>query len=103
MPVGAGGEALRRIEVALAGDDPARVDSFDRWREPPGRHPGCDGSRVGVWTGMGLLLGLLAVALELAGALVMMVLGAILVFGMPAARWACEDPASPHRLPESRR
>jgi len=39
MPVGAGGEALGRIAAALVADDPALVDSFHQWREPPGPDP----------------------------------------------------------------
>ena len=35
MPVGAGDEALGRIEAALAAEDPALVESFHRWGTTP--------------------------------------------------------------------
>jgi hypothetical protein len=78
MPVGAGGEALRRIEAALAADDPALVESFRRWREPPGTDPSDEGiARVGGWTALVILLGLAAMAVGPVGTSVLVVLGVV--------------------------
>jgi Protein of unknown function (DUF3040) len=80
MPVGAGGEALRRIEAALAADDPALVESFRRWREPPGTDPGDLGfARVGGWTGLVPLLGLATLAVGPLGTLVLLLAGVVLL------------------------
>jgi hypothetical protein len=80
MPVGAGGEALRRIEAALAADDPALVESFRRWREPPGDEPSDGGvASARGWTAWVLLFGLMAIAVESSGALMLLVLGLLLV------------------------
>jgi hypothetical protein len=88
MPVGAGGGALRRIEAALAADDPALVESFRRWREPPGKDPGDGGiAHVGGWTGLVLLLGLAAIAVGPVGTLVLL-LGGVLFLVIRRARKA---------------
>ncbi|GAA5113503.1 DUF3040 domain-containing protein [Pseudonocardia adelaidensis] len=64
MPVGAGGEALRRIEAALVADDPRLAEAFRKWHEPPGRDPGDEGfTSVGRFTGLVPLLGLAAMVL----------------------------------------
>jgi len=79
MPVGAGGEALRRIEAALAADDPALVESFRRWREPPGRDR-CHGGFTTVTRGTGLvpLLGLTAMAVGPDATIVVLLLWGLL-------------------------
>jgi hypothetical protein len=95
MPVGAGGEALGRIEAALAADDPALVDSFHRWCEPPGTDPADRGvSRVDRRIGLALLLGLVAVAVGPAGTVAMMLVGGTLVFYLVVARRLCQDQTS---------
>jgi hypothetical protein len=89
MPVGAGGEALRRIEAALAADDPALVESFRRWREPPGRDRGYgDFVLVGRRTGLVLLLGLTAIAVGPVVSLVLLGLAGVLVLAVRRARRA---------------
>ena len=68
MPVGAGGEALRRIEASLAADDPALVESFRRWRTPACADPTDDGTMwVGGWTLLIVVTGGAAVAAGLSG------------------------------------
>ena len=81
MPVGAGGEALRRIEAALAADEPALAESFRKWREPPGRDPTDDGSAsVGPFTGLVPLLGLTAFAIGPIGTVaVVLLVGVVLL------------------------
>jgi DUF3040 family protein len=95
MPVGAGGEGLRRIEAALAADDPALVESFRRWREPPGRDPGAaDFTVVGRFTGLVPLLGLTALAIgPIATIAVLLLLGVLL---LSAHRAGKADPPDPH-------
>jgi hypothetical protein len=86
MPVGAGGEALRRIEAALSADDPALVESFRKWREPPGRDPGDDGSAaVGRWTGLVPLLGLTALAVGPVCTVVVLLFLAVLLLSIHRA------------------
>jgi hypothetical protein len=53
VPVGAGGDALRRIEARLAADDPDLVESFRRWRVPARPDPTDDGT---MWVGGRTLL-----------------------------------------------
>ena len=53
VPVGAGGDALRRIEASLAADDPDLVESFRRWRAPSRADPSDDGT---MWVGGWMLL-----------------------------------------------
>jgi hypothetical protein len=81
MPVGAGGEALRRIEAAQAADDPALVKSFRRWREPRGADPSDGGfARLGPFTGLVPLLGLTALAIGPIGTVaVLLFLGLLLL------------------------
>jgi Protein of unknown function (DUF3040) len=82
MPIGAGGEALRRIEAVLAADDPALVESFRQWREPPGPDPDDPGTVwVGKWTALVLLVGLTALIIGPVG------LVTLLVLGVPV--WVC--------------
>ena len=58
VPVGAGDEALRRIEAGLVADDPHLVESFRCW-QLPGGEPDDDGTaRVGGWTLLVLAVGL---------------------------------------------
>ncbi|MHA6615892.1 DUF3040 domain-containing protein [Pseudonocardia sp. DLS-67] len=87
MPVGAGGEALRRIEAALAADDPRLVESFRRWREPPGRVPGDGGfTSFGRFTGLVPLLGLAAMAVGPFGTLTVLLIWGVLWLSLNRAR-----------------
>ena len=68
MPVGAGGDALRRIEADLAADDPDLVESFRRWRAPPRADPSDDGTMwVGGWTLLVVMTGGAAIAAGVGG------------------------------------
>jgi hypothetical protein len=89
MPVGAGGgEALRRIEAALAADDPALAELFHRWRQRPGADPGdADYGPVDRWTGLVLLLGLASLAVGPVATVVLLVLaGPVYLLAMRARR-----------------
>lgn len=81
MPVGAGGDALRRIEDALVAEDPGLAESFRRWREPHGRDSsGGEFAAVGRFTGVVILLGLATLALEPISAILLLpIWGALLV------------------------
>lgn len=86
MPVGAGGEALRRIEAALAADDPGLVESFRKWREPPGADPSDEGfASFGRWTGLVPLIGLTAVAIGPVGTLAVVLLMGVLLLSVHRA------------------
>jgi len=86
MPVGAGGEALRRIEAALVADDPRLVESFRRWREPPGKDPSDEGfTSFGRFTGLVPLLGLAALALGPIGTLVVVLVWGVLFLSVNRA------------------
>jgi hypothetical protein len=92
MPVGAGGEALRRIEAALVADDPGLVESFRRWREPPGRDPGGGGfTSFGRFTGLVPLLGLAALAIGPIGTLVVLLIWGVLFLSIHRARKTGRD------------
>src|ERR1700712_735055 len=96
MPVGAGDGALGRIEAALAAEDPALVESFDRWAASPGDDDG-DGDGdvvVGRRAGLGLLLGLYAVGVGTAGLLALLLLGGTLLACVVTIRWMERSPAS---------
>lgn len=70
MPVGAGGDALRRIEASLAADDPDLVDSFRRWRPPACPDPTDDGTMwVGGWTLLVVMTGGAVIVAGWAGAI----------------------------------
>lgn len=87
MPVGAGGEALRRIEAALVADDPGLVESFRRWREPPGRDPGEWGfTSFGRFTGLVPLLGLAAMAVGPFGTLTVVLIWGVLWLALNRSR-----------------
>lgn len=74
MPVGAGGDALRRIEASLAADDPDLVESFRRWRVPPRPDPTDDGTMwVGGWTLLVVVTGGAAIAAGFGGVVVVLV------------------------------
>jgi hypothetical protein len=100
MPVGAGGEALGRIEAALAAEDPALVESFHRWGpslENPGPGNGHDhdgGSVVGRRTGLTLLLGLVAIGVGPSGVLALLLLGGTLLACVVTIRWMERGPAA---------
>jgi hypothetical protein len=104
MPVGAGGEALGRIEAALAAEDPALVESFHRWgpsHENPGPGNGHDhghdhdgGSVVGRRTGLTLLLGLVAIGVGPSGVLALLLLGGTLLACVVTIRWMERGPAA---------
>ena len=91
MPVGAGDGALGRIEAALAAEDPALVESFDRWAASPGDG---DGVVVGRRTGLVLLLGLYAVGVGTSGLLALLLLGGTLLACVVTIRWMERSPAS---------
>jgi hypothetical protein len=93
MPVGAGDGALGRIEAALAAEDPALVESFDRWAASPGDGDG-DGDVVGRRTGLVLLLGLYAVGVGTSGLLALLLLGGTLLACVVTIRWMERSPAS---------
>ena len=93
MPVGAGDGALGRIEAALAAEDPALVESFDRWAASPGDGDG-DGVVVGRRTGLVLLLGLYAVGVGTSGLLALLLLGGTLLACVVTIRWMERSPAS---------
>jgi Protein of unknown function (DUF3040) len=68
VPVGAGGDALRRIEASLAADDPDLVESFRRWRAPSRVDPTDDGTMwVGGWTMLVVATGGAAIAAGVVG------------------------------------
>jgi hypothetical protein len=68
VPVGAGGDALRRIEASLAADDPDLVESFRRWRAPSRADPTDDGTMwVGGWTLLVVVTGGAAIAAGVVG------------------------------------
>jgi Protein of unknown function (DUF3040) len=92
MPVGAGGEALRRIEAALLADDPGLVESFRKWREPPGRDPSDGGfTSFGRFTGLVPLLGLAALAIGPFGTLTVLLIWGVLFLSIHRSRQS--DPA----------
>jgi hypothetical protein len=68
VPVGAGGDALRRIEATLISEDPDLVESFRKWRVPARPDPTDDGT---MWVGGRTLLvvvgGFAAIAAGFAG------------------------------------
>ena len=71
MPVGAGDEALRRIEAGLVDDDPVLAGWFRHWDVPSGADRGNRGvTVVGGWTLLVLTVGLGSVIGGLAGVLV---------------------------------
>jgi hypothetical protein len=92
MPVGAGDGALGRIEAALAAEDPALVESFDRWAASPGDGDG--DVVVGRRTGLVLLLGLYAVGVGTSGLLALLLLGGTLLACVVTIRWMERSPAS---------
>ena len=94
MPVGAGDGALGRIEAALAAEDPALVESFDRWAASPGDGDGDGGVVVGRRTGLVLLLGLYAVGVGTSGLLALLLLGGTLLACVVTIRWMERSPAS---------
>ena len=79
MPVGAGGEALRRIEASLAADDPDLVESFRRWRAPDRADPTDDGTMwVGGWPLLAVVTGGAAIAAGLWGAITILLVWFVL-------------------------
>jgi hypothetical protein len=75
VPVGAGGDALRRIEAGLAADDPDLVESFRRWRAPARADPTDDGTMwVGGWMLLVLMTGGAAIAAGFGGVAIMLLL-----------------------------
>ena len=75
MPVGAGGDALRRIEASLTADDPDLVESFRRWRAPACADPTDDGMMwVGGWTPLVLVAGGAAIAAGFGGVFTVLLL-----------------------------
>jgi hypothetical protein len=99
MPVGAGGEELRRIEAALAAEDPALAASFHQWGLPP-EDRGDGATVVGPRFGPALLLGLVAIAVGPAVVLVLLLLGSVVLACVATDRWTIGTPAR-HRPPES--
>ena len=82
VPVGAGGEALRRIEASLAADDPDLVESFRRWRAPSRADPSDDGTMwVGGWTLLVLMTGGAAVAVGIGGVVTVLFFWLVLRLG----------------------
>jgi hypothetical protein len=79
VPVGAGGDALRRIEASLASDDPVLVESFRKWRVPACPDPTDDGT---MWVGGRTLLvaaaGFAAIAAGIAGLVAVLLFWSIL-------------------------
>ena len=75
MPVGAGGDALKRMETSLAADDPELVESFRRWRTPARTDPTDDGTMwVGGWTLLVVMTGGAAIAAGAGGAFTVLLL-----------------------------
>ena len=75
MPVGAGGDALKRIEASLTADDPELVESFRRWRTPTRTDPTDDGTMwVDGWTLLVVMTGGAAIAAGAAGAFTVLLL-----------------------------
>jgi hypothetical protein len=73
--VGAGDEALRRIEAGLVADDPDLVESFRGWHAPGRADPGDDGTTwVRGWTLLVLSIGLGEIIAGLGGVLTVVVL-----------------------------
>ena len=94
MPVGAGGEELRRIEAALAAEDPAMAESFHRWGLPPEDHDDRGATIVGRRFGLALLFGLVAVAVGPAVVLALLLLGGVVLACVASDRWTNRGPAS---------
>lgn len=94
MPVGAGGEDLRRIEAALAAEDPALVESFHRWDVPPEELGDGSATIVGRRFGLALLLGLVAVAVGPTVVLVLLLLGGMVLAYVASDRWTNRGPTS---------
>jgi hypothetical protein len=93
VPVGAGGEALRRIEASLAADDPDLVESFRRWRLPAGADPTDDGTMwIGGWAWIVLALGMTMLVAGVTGVLVFFMIWAPLRIrggtGLRSQRWS---------------
>jgi hypothetical protein len=79
MPVGAGGDALRRIEASLAADDPDLVESFRRWRAPARPDPSDDGTMwIGGWTVLVVTAGGAAIAAGVTGVVMVLLFWFIL-------------------------
>lgn len=79
MPVGAGGDALRRIEASLAADDPDLVESFRRWRAPARVDPTDDGTMwVGGWTLLVVMTGGAAIAAGIGGVITVLLFWCLL-------------------------
>jgi hypothetical protein len=77
--VGAGGDALRRIEASLAADDPNLVESFRRWRAPARADPTDDGTMwVGGWKLLVLTTGGAAIVAGLRGLVMVLLLWLLL-------------------------
>jgi Protein of unknown function (DUF3040) len=75
VPVGAGGDALRRIEASLAADDPDLVECFRRWRLPAGADPTDDGTMwVRGWAWVVLAIGMTMLVAGPTGVLVFLVI-----------------------------
>jgi hypothetical protein len=92
VPVGAGGDALRRIEASLAADDPDLVEAFRRWRLPAGADPTDDGTMwVGGWAWIVLVCGMTTLAAGPTGLLVFLMVWAPLRIcagmGLRLQRW----------------
>jgi len=93
MPVGAGGEELRRIEAALAEEDPAMAESFHRWGLPPEDHDDGDATIVGRRFGLALLSGLVAVAVG-PTVVLLLLLGGLVFACLASDQWTKRGPAS---------
>jgi hypothetical protein len=77
--VGAGGDALRRIEASLAAEDPDLVESFRRWRSPARADPTDDGTMwVGGWTLLVVATGGAAIAGGLRGVVMVLLVWLLL-------------------------
>ncbi len=94
MPVGAGGDALVRIEVALAAEDPALVETFHRWGVSPEDPDDRGVTLVDRRTGLALLFGLLAIGAGTTGILALLLLGGTLFACVVTIRWTERGPAS---------